>query len=730
MKRVFITGAALCAAGALVAGCRAHLESEVHHHQQVTATTIVTGSPAGYAAMDELPVTGGELRLVEAIEVEIELDLTAGGAREVAFPLRRTDVEADVVGHLAVFTVEQVFENPHPDPIEAVYLFPLGDEAAVVGYEIAIGERTVLGEIAPRDEARRRYQQAREQGHTAALLEQERANVFAQRIANIAPGETIRVRFQYVEQLAYADHRYELVFPMVVGPRYLPPGDRGARPIGAHRAGDAPQAASSVPYLEAERAGNDISFRARIDAGVPIEGVHSPTHDLDLQPVGDTQALVALAPHERLPNRDLVIRYDAAGPRTMVGLATHRDGDGAGYLSLLVQPKERYHTGDIVPREVIVLVDVSGSMDGQPLRQARALAKAVIDTLRPEDVFNIIAFASGTELMAEAPIAGNAGGRHAGVTFVEALRAGGGTEMERGVLESLARASGDRLRTIYLLSDGFVGNDDVILEAARRALGGSRIFPVGIGSSPNRFLIDRLAEIGRGAPLYLLPTEPADAVALDLVRRSAYPYLTEVAIDWGGLQVVDTTPELLRDIHAGTPLMVTARYLAPGRGTIRVTATTAGGPIAIPVEVELPARNARPAVRYAWARARVRDLESRPGRDAEVERAVTALGLEHGMVTEGTSFVAVDRTRVVESGGRVRTVEQPAAIPEGVNLEAAVAATAPAPDPVRSSSGGYRSGGGGGGGGGWGGGDMDPLTILLLLALVPGALALRRIRRA
>lgn len=720
MKRVLRAGVSLCVSVAAVAGCSAHFESEVHNQ----VTTVAIESSSSYAAMDELPVTGGELRLVEPIDIVRE-----GGApaRAIAFPLRQTDVEADVVGHVAVYTVEQVFENPYAEPIEAVYVFPLGDQAAVVGYEIAIGERTVLGEIAPRHEARRRYQEARSAGHTAALLEQERPNVFAQRLANLAPGETIRVRFQYVELLEYADHRYELVFPTVVGPRYLPAEHADAGGVAAHRTGEPSRAGTtSVPYVEAERAGNQLSFRARIDAGVPIEGVHSPTHDLDLQRVSEAQVLVSLAAHDSLPNRDLVLRYDAAGERTMVGLAAHRAGDGAGYLSLLVQPKERYHTGDIVPREVIILVDVSGSMDGEPLRQAQALARAVIATLRDEDAFNVLSFASGLAAMSRAPIAGDRGGRAAGVAWVDALRAGGGTDMEQGVLESLADGSGDRLRTIYLLSDGFVGNDEVILESARAALGRSRIFPVGVGSAPNRYLIDRLAQIGRGAPMYLLPTEPPEAVAVDLVRRSAYPYLTDVQIDWGGLAVADTTPEVLRDIHAGTPLMVTARYLAPGSGTVQITATSAAGPVSIPLEVVLPARADRPAVRYAWARGRVRDLESRPGatQDPEVERAVTAIGLAHHMVTQGTSFVAVDRSRVVDGAGRLRTVEQPAAIPEGVNLETAVAAAAPSsPEPASRGARSYR---GGGGSSGWGGGDMDPLTIFLLLALVPGALALRR----
>ena len=707
----------------LALGCDAPLSSS---HPRSTATTapFAVQSSGSYAAMEEVLVTGGELRL----EVELELVLDDGAkARVIAFPLVHTDVEVEVAGMLALYTVEQQFDNPFDDALEAVYLFPLGDEAAVTDYQIVIGDRTIEGEIKTREEARKTYQEAKSRGHTAALLEQEKANVFSQHIANIAPRESIKVRFRYTEMLDYADNRYELAFPMVVGPRYLPGERGGRRPVGAHRVGETPRTTASVPYVDAERTGHTISVRARIDAGVPLVSVASPTHEVDMERTGDTSMTIRLAEREAVANRDLVLRYQTASKSTMVGVMTHRIGDD-GFFTLIVQPKADYRTGDIAGREVVILIDRSGSMNGVPLGQAKQLAIAIITTLSPRDVFNVIGFASGTTRMGEQPITADAAGKAAGIEWVKTIESGGGTELEDGLLRSLATPpSNDRVRMVYVLSDGFVGNDDVILGAAQRHLGQNRIYPVGIGAAPNRYLFDRLARTGRGFVSYLLPSDDAAELASDLVRLTAYPYLTDVEIDWGGLKVVDLVPSRLPDIHAGQPLVVSGRYRSPGAGQVKVKARAAGKAIAIPLEVILPQRADRKALSYVWARHQIRELMSidHESISDEVRAQVTKLGLDFHMVTEFTSFVAVDRTRVVGQGGKLRTVVQPAAVPEGVNLDTAVGdEPAPHAAPTRSSSYDHSSSGGSS----WGGGDSDPLTLLILLLLLPAAWTLRRFR--
>jgi Ca-activated chloride channel family protein len=697
-----------------------------------TENDAAQAGDASFAAMDEVPVGGGELRLAEPRRGR---DASGAAVAAIMFPLRHTDVKARVSGMSAMYTVTQTFENPYDEPIDAVYVFPLGDEAAVTDYAIVIGERTIAGEIKRRDEARQVYEQARAAGHTAALLEQEKRNVFRQRIANLAPREAIQVRMQYIELLGYRDGQYEIAVPLVVGPRYLPADALGRSPVGAHRAGEAGRpGVASIPYADERIAGSTVSFSAEIDAGVPVLAVASPSHQLQVDDVAATRRRVALAGAGELPNRDLIVRYKTASDQTMVGLLAHRM-DQTGYFTLIVQPKASYRTGDIAPREVMIAIDTSGSMDGPPLAQARALAAGLVGSLRPGDTFNVLAFSGGSHAMAPAAIAGDAAGKQAGVEFLGRLTAGGGTEMGPAMARALASSPGsDRVRLVYFLTDGFVGNDDIIVGAARGNLGANRIFSVGIGSAPNRALLDQIAAVGRGFASYLNLGESAPDLAEDLVRRTAYPYLTDVAIEWGGLAVGALTPAAIPDVYAGMPLVVSGSYTRPGRGKVIVRATAAGHRVEIPVEVALPAKLDAAPVAALWARKRIDELLAVAGDQIAPQTAakVTELGLAFHMVTDYTSFVAVDRTRVVAGDGAARIIEQPALNPAGVNPETAV--------PSSSSSGGYTSaspsrGGDSGGGGGWGGwggggggGDVDPLTLLLACALVPLAWTLRRIR--
>jgi Ca-activated chloride channel homolog len=742
---------------ALIVGCKLPLFGSDAARYSSSGAASQAAFQGGYAAMAEVPVSGGELRLVapQVVELAISDDAVDAAAQRapgddgppqrqelIGFPLRHTAVTAKVAGMVGMFTVEQEFGNPFTAPIEAVYVFPLGDDAAISGYQITIGDRTIAGEIQPRGEARRSYEQARSAGHTAALVEQEKPNIFTQHVANIAPGETVRVKLTYSELLDYQDGTYELAVPLVVGPRYLPADRPGRAPVSARAAG-APTSpgVTSIPYAAATRDASTVSFTAEIDAGVPIGELRSPSHGLHIERVSETRRRVTLARQDELPNRDLVVHYATAQRATMAGVIGHRVG-GDGYFLLTVQPKASYRTADVAAREVIVVVDTSGSMDGAPLTQAAAVASGIVRSFGDRDTFNVLQFAGGVAAMAAQPIRGDAQGQERGLRYLAGLRAGGSTEMELGVAAMLAREpEPERVRIIYFLTDGFIGNDDVVLSAARRLAGRNRIMTVGIGAAPNRHLLDRLAVAGRGFATYVALNESVVELTQQLVLRSAYPYLTDVTIDWGELSVRDLSPEPIPDVYAGQPLVISGRYDRPGSGAVLVKARSAGREVTIPLEVTLPAEQDHEAVAQLWARRQVealtREVDPEVGMSEQARRALTELGLAHHLVTAETSFVAIDRSRVVDGSGAARVVEQPALLPECMVgddvLPRSSGSQYAQPSATPSSS--YSSGGAADyddndSGSSWGSGASPPLPTLWLVAAGAAlVLAARRRRR-
>lgn len=674
------------------------------------ALTLLAGAAhaGSYAALDEAPAGGGELRLATpGTHVDPE------GRPLIGFPLQATFVDVRIEGPMAQVTVEQTFENPFEGPIEAVYVFPMDDDAAVHAYSFRIGEREVVGRIEERDAARRQYEDARDAGQTAGLLEQAKPNVFVHSLANIAPGEAITVRFEYVVLLDYRhESGYGFHFPMTISPRYVSPDALTPNTVGG--GGGAP-GAITVPYVDEGLAEVEIVVRA--DAGVPLRGVESSSHAIDVE-ADDTRARVTLSEVTTAPDRDFVLNLRTAGDQTLLAALTHRDSELGGYFALMVQPKLQYADGDVTPREVVVLIDVSGSMSGAPIDRARQVAEGLLTSLRPADHFNVVTFASGTDRFSSRPVQADPQRVRDAVQFVRALTAGGGTELDDGLREALyGRPADERVRQVFLLTDGGIGYEEDVLALAQGAVGDdggvNRVFPVGIGDAPNRYLLDRLAEQARGFASYLdLRGSASDTVDL-LARRTAYPYLTDLTIDWGGLPVEDLTPTRLPDVYAGMPVVVSGRFDQPGEGEVVLRGRRGRRTFELPLQLTLPAAEDRPAVAYLWARQRIRALLAQQygGETTAVRDEVTRLGLRFGLVTPYTSYVAVDESRTVE--GTPQTVGQPNATPSGYG--------------GGRVSGGY--GGGSSGGGSYGdsvGGDLDAPTLALMLF---AAVALLRRRR-
>ena len=412
------------------------------------------------------PALADDLRRVMTEPGRIpQLEIDVDGEKR-ALPLEHTHVSAELSGFVARVEVTQTYRNPLTEPIEAVYVFPLPENSAVDDMKIRIGERLIEAEIQRRAEARATYEAARREGYTAALLEQERPNVFTQSIANMEPGKEIEVVIRYVQDLSYDSGEYEFVFPMVVGPRFFPPGTPTGDKSGEGWARDTdavPDASRVSPPIMGggRRTGHDISVEVVLADGLDVQDFRVPTHEVKAAQVDDA-LVIELANGETIPNRDFVLRYAVGEDAPHGALYAHRDpksGKG-GFFSLVLQPPELDVDELLGRRELIFVIDVSGSMYGRPLAMAKDAARQAIRRLRPVDTFNVITFSGATAKAFPAPREGNTTNIREGLDFIEKARAGGGTMLANAVAEALKTDVADgRNRTVVFLTDGYVGNE-------------------------------------------------------------------------------------------------------------------------------------------------------------------------------------------------------------------------------------------------------------------------------
>ncbi len=638
----------------------------------ITLTLLVAGgtavnaqSPEAYATSPE--VTQGALRVIPA-EGE-------AGDSILEFPLQHTDVQAEIAGMVAEVTVTQTFANPFDETIEAIYVFPLPDEAAVNDMTMHIGDRTIRGLIKKREEARQIYEQAREAGQTASLLEQERPNIFTQSVANITPGAEIRIEIHYVETLAYDDGTYEFTFPMVVGPRFIP-GEATGR-TGGGWAPDTTQVpdASRItpPVLKPEqRTGHDIAVAVSLDAGVPIQDMRCRSHEVEMTRDGKRRATVALKPFDTIPNKDFMLAWDVAGEKPEMALLTHREGDSGGYFTLMIQPKAEFEAAEITPKEMIFVVDCSGSMRGEPMAKAKQAMRKCIMQMNPGDSFRVIKFSNSASELSSEPMTYSTDNIKRALAYIEGMSGSGGTQMIEGIKVALDYPEDpERVRIVSFMTDGYIGNETQILAAIDEKLGSARLFSFGVGSSVNRYLLDRMAEVGRGVAQYVRPNEDAAQFVERFYERIDKPYLLDIDIDWGGLQVADIYPNPIPDLFASQPVVLKGRYTEPGSGEITVRGRLAGELWSQKLAVELPRqRPENEGLGSIWARARIKDLMDRMygGPDPDLVAQVTNLALEFRLMSAYTSFVAVEE-KVVNEGGELRTIQQPVPMPEGVSYE-------------------------------------------------------------
>jgi Ca-activated chloride channel family protein len=605
--------------------------------------------------------------------------------QEIVFPLKHTDVQAQITGNISRVEVTQRFENPFTTTLEALYVFPLPDDAAVDDMTIRIGDRTIKGSIKKRQEAQQIYEQAKQQGRTAGLLEQERDNVFTQSLANIKPGEQIDIIIRYTNSLQFEGGQYEFVFPMVVGPRYIPGitiegnrvgGGSAPAPMTQNQDTDLVPDASRLnppilPY--GMRSGQDIGVTVQIDVGVEIKAIESPSHQIQIVREG-LLTQVSLADTDTIPNKDLILRYQVAGDRTQATVLTQAD-DRGGHFALYLIPAIQYRPEQLVPKDVVFLIDTSGSQSGAPLMQCQELMRRFINELNPDDTFSIIDFSDTTQQLSPVPLPNTPQTRSQALDYINRLHAGGGTELLRGIQAVLNFPVTDpaRLRSIVLLTDGYIGNENQILTEVQRHLKpGNRLYSFGAGSSVNRFLLNRLADVGRGIARIIRHDEPVGQVVETFFRQINNPVLVNIQVRWeGDGDAPILYPSLPPDLFTAQPLVLFGHKPDARTGKLHVTGVAAGG-TRYHQTFDLRFDEAEnPAIAQLWGRARIKELmqqmvsgETKVGVDA-----VTNTALAYQLLSQYTAFVAVsDEVRVNLLEGSV-SVQVPVEMPEGVRYE-------------------------------------------------------------
>jgi len=594
----------------------------------------------------------------------------------VTATLLNTDVNITVNGLVARVSVMQEFRNDGAEWVEGVYVFPLPDKAAVDHMRLYIGDRFIEGEIREKAQARKEYEQAKLAGKKTSLVEQQRANLFTTSVANVAPGETIIVEIEYLEDVRFDDGTFSLRFPMTLTPRYIPgqalPDKQGS---GWSSDTDLVDDASLItpPMVSASR-GHRVSIHADVNAGMPLEIIASRYHPVNVAEA-DGHYLVSLAGAQVPMDHDFELLWrpvPSSSPRAMVFAETI--DDKPHYLLMVVPPAESESASQPMPREMIFIVDTSGSMHGVSIEQAKQALRRAVDALRPGDKFNVVEFNSYTNALFGTSVPATSSNISSAQNFVRQLNANGGTEMYPALQFALRTPPQESyLRQIIFITDGAVGNEDGLFKLIEQKLAGARLFTVGIGSAPNSWFMRKAAEAGRGTFTVISALHEVGEKMDRLFRKLENPQITNIDVQWPSGTIVDSYPAIVPDLYLGEPVTVRARATSPFRpgDNVRIAGDSMGG--AWSRELNLGSGDQSPGVGALWARARIASLldKQRRGANADETRdAIIETALTHHLVSKHTSLVAVDKTPVRPVGDPLTSEQVPNLMPYGQSTSA------------------------------------------------------------
>jgi Ca-activated chloride channel homolog len=589
------------------------------------------------------------------------------------------DVDLTVSGPTVRARVTQIFRNPTQDWVEATYVYPLPEGSALDTLKMVVGDRVVVGDIRERQQARLVYEQARQQGRKAALTEQERPNIFTNSVANIGPGETVLVQIEYQEPVQQSGDEFSLRVPMVVGPRYNPAPVVQSVDFRPNGGGWATTSSDPVPDRDrispqvldpAENAPiNPTAITVHLQAGFPLGDVRSHHHAVKVESPDAGTRIIRLAEGPVPADRDFELTWKPAAEKApSVGLFREHVGDADYLLAFVTPPSVGEAEQKPLPREVIFVIDNSGSMGGTSIVQAKASLLYALGRLQPNDRFNVIRFDDTMDVLFDSPIAADAGHLAHAKSFVSALQAAGGTEMVPAMRAALTDTAGDdtnRVRQVVFLTDGAIGNEQQLFDTITAMRGRSRVFMVGIGSAPNTFLMTRAAELGRGAFTHIGSVEQVEERMRGLFAKLENPAITALSAKFSDAKA-DITPAAIPDLYRDEPLVLAAR-LDKLAGSVEIKGRIGDRPWS----ATLPLANAAEGkgLSKLWARRKITDAEvARTLRQIapdDADKTILALALEHQLVTRLTSLVAIDKTPSRPEGEALKLTDLPLNLPAG-----------------------------------------------------------------
>lgn len=580
-----------------------------------------------------------------------------------SFPLKETNVSVNINGIFAETFVTQTYSNEGQEPINATYVFPASSRVTIHGMKMEIGDEIITAKIKEKEEARHDYEQAKSEGKSASLLEQQRPNVFTMDVANVMPGDIIRIELHYTEMITPTDGIYQFVFPTVVGPRYTSPSVPKSLKA---------ETWIASPFLRlGDTPREKYNINVNLSAGVPITDLQCGSHKIDVAWDNQTSARISLSnPEEFAGNRDFILDYKLTGTEISSGLMLGT-GESENFFLLMVQPPERYTPETIPPREYIFILDVSGSMYGFPLDTSKELIRDLAGSLRETDRFNVILFSDSLIQMSPESVPATAENVQKAFALIDNEEGGGGTELAPALETALAiPAAPGAARSVIAITDGYISGEREIFDIIGRNIGTTNFFSFGIGSSVNRYLIDGIAKTGLGESFVV--TDPSEAASTaDRFRTYIQsPVLTDVQVTYDGFDVYDIEPPTLSTLFASRPIVLFGKWKGEPSGTIHITGKTGGRDYAedIPVSAAIPLE-ANNIIQYLWARTRVErltDYGMTEDLQANAKKEVTELGLRYSMMTPYTSFIAVTE-KVRNTEGKSTDVKQPLPIPMNVS---------------------------------------------------------------